>query len=181
MTSTFHTLTDLLPEPIVLVSPRGIIRTANRAFLKAANATRESIVGRTLTEGGWTRAGDWPEYLRRCAGTRTFVLGAATHRGADGAETFYRCEGALLEPSSPTAEATVLLRLMPQESSSSRFVALTQKIRELSAEITRRHRAELEVRQQRELLHVTLSSIGDAVIATDPNGHVTFMNDVAAH
>ncbi len=109
------------------------------------------------------------------------MLGAATHRRADGAEASYRCEGALLEPSSATTEATVLLRLMPQESSSSRFVALTQKIRELSAEITRRHRAELEVRQQRELLHVTLSSIGDGVIATDPNGHVTFMNDVAAH
>ena len=109
------------------------------------------------------------------------MLGAATHRRSDGSEISYRCEGALFEPSSPGTEATVLLRLVPHESSSLRFVALTQKINELSAEITRRHRAELEVRQQRELLHVTLSSIGDAVIATDPNGHVTFMNHVAAH
>ncbi|HTW65567.1 MAG TPA: CHASE3 domain-containing protein [Bryobacteraceae bacterium] len=31
----------------------------------------------------------------------------------------------------------------------------------------------------RDLLHVTLSSIGDAVIATDENGQVTFMNGVA--
>lgn len=181
MTSTFRTLTDLLPEPIVLVSPAGVIRTANRAFLKAAHATLESLVGTTLAEGGWTRAGDWPEYLRRCAGTRTFVLGAAFHRTAEGSELSYRCEGALLEPSASTADATVLLRLMPQDSSSSRFAALTQKIKELSAEITKRHRAELEVRQQRELLHVTLSSIGDGVIATDPDGHVTFLNDVAAH
>jgi PAS domain-containing protein len=90
VTSTSQTLTDLLPEPIVLVSPGGVIRTANRAFLKTAHATRESIVGRTLTEGGWTRAGDWPEYLRRCARTRTFVLGAAIHRTADGSEVSYR-------------------------------------------------------------------------------------------
>jgi PAS domain S-box-containing protein len=33
--------------------------------------------------------------------------------------------------------------------------------------------------EQREWLHVTLSSIGDAVIATDITGHVTFMNLVA--
>src|SRR5688572_16103552 len=126
---------------MVLVSPGGIIRAANRAFLKVADASRESIVGTTLLEGGWTRVDDWPEYLRRCAGTRTFVLGAASHRRSDGHETAYRCEGALFEPSSPRREAAVLLRLIPQESSSSRFVALTQKINELSSEITRRHRA----------------------------------------
>lgn len=36
-----------------------------------------------------------------------------------------------------------------------------------------------EERRQREQLHVTLSSIGDAVIVTDRNGLVTFMNPVA--
>jgi PAS domain S-box-containing protein len=40
-------------------------------------------------------------------------------------------------------------------------------------------RAEQEAREQRELLHVTLSSIGDAVIAADTNGRVTFLNPVA--
>ncbi len=36
-----------------------------------------------------------------------------------------------------------------------------------------------EVREQRERLQVTLSSIGDAVITTDMNGRITFMNGVA--
>jgi PAS domain S-box-containing protein len=177
--STFEILTDLLPELMVLVSPGGVVRAANRAFLKVTDG-REPPIGRPLLESGWSRAEGWPDYLRRCAGTRTFVFGAAIHRGADGSHRAYRCEGALFTPSSSPDEVTVLLRLVPQEASSSRFVALTQKIEELSAEIARRHRAELEARQQRELLHVTLSSIGDAVIATDPHGHVTFMNGVAA-
>ncbi|MHA0112048.1 PAS domain-containing protein, partial [Klebsiella pneumoniae] len=34
--------------------------------------------------------------------------------------------------------------------------------------------------RQRQQLHVTLSSIGDAVIVTDENGAVTFLNPVAA-
>jgi PAS domain S-box-containing protein len=40
-------------------------------------------------------------------------------------------------------------------------------------------RAEQEARRHREQLRVTLSSIGDAVIATDMRGAVTFMNPVA--
>jgi PAS domain S-box-containing protein len=35
------------------------------------------------------------------------------------------------------------------------------------------------IHEQRELLQATLSSIGDAVIATDVDGHVTFLNEVA--
>jgi PAS domain S-box-containing protein len=42
-----------------------------------------------------------------------------------------------------------------------------------------RARAEAAVLQQRELLRVTLASIGDGVIATDLDGLVTFLNPVA--
>ena len=42
-----------------------------------------------------------------------------------------------------------------------------------------KHQAELKLREQREWLRVTLISIGDAVIATDAEGRITFMNPVA--
>jgi PAS domain-containing protein len=37
-----------------------------------------------------------------------------------------------------------------------------------------------EVKQSRDWLHTTLSSIADAVVATDPGGRITFLNNVAA-
>ncbi|MDX9958068.1 MAG: PAS domain S-box protein, partial [Spirochaetia bacterium] len=46
-------------------------------------------------------------------------------------------------------------------------------------EITEQKRAERELFAQKEHLRVTLRSIGDAVIATDIDGNVDFLNDVA--
>jgi PAS domain S-box-containing protein len=51
----------------------------------------------------------------------------------------------------------------------------------LQKEVEERKQAEEELRRQRELLAVTLASIGDAVIVTDTNGRVTFINGEAEH
>jgi PAS domain S-box-containing protein len=46
-------------------------------------------------------------------------------------------------------------------------------------DITERRRSEAALEAQSELLRITLSSIGDAVITTDAEGRVTFLNGVA--
>ena len=50
---------------------------------------------------------------------------------------------------------------------------------DLEREMAERKRAEEELRRNREWLKITLRSIGDAVIATDASGRVTFLNPVA--
>ncbi len=46
-------------------------------------------------------------------------------------------------------------------------------------DITERKKAELELFEEKERLHVTLKSIGDAVITTDTQGLITYLNPVA--
>jgi PAS domain S-box-containing protein len=48
-------------------------------------------------------------------------------------------------------------------------------------DVTEERRAEDAIAEQREWLETTLESIGDAVIATDVQGRVTFMNPIAEH
>jgi PAS domain S-box-containing protein len=48
-------------------------------------------------------------------------------------------------------------------------------------DVTEQRRAEDAIAEQREWFETTLESIGDAVIATDVQGHVVFMNPVAEH
>lgn len=90
-------------------------------------------------------------------------------------------------------EETSLLRLRAVEASASgRYAFVTDLIPNLIAcgllllvsyvifaDVTARRKTQEELRQQREWLAVTLSSIGDAVIATDTTGAVTFLNPVA--
>ncbi|MCZ7572140.1 MAG: PAS domain S-box protein [Ardenticatenaceae bacterium] len=58
-------------------------------------------------------------------------------------------------------------------------VHFLQAVANILAEAIERRRAEDEVQEQREWLRVTLASIGDAVIATDTRGRITFMNPAA--
>jgi PAS domain S-box-containing protein len=56
------------------------------------------------------------------------------------------------------------------------------EVRDLATQIELalyKHQADLQVREQREWLRVTLTSIGDAVIAADAAGRITFVNPVA--
>ncbi len=57
---------------------------------------------------------------------------------------------------------------------------VTQTLREWH-HITARKRVEASLAEEKERLAVTLSSIGDAVIATDAQGRISLMNKVAEH
>jgi PAS domain S-box-containing protein len=50
----------------------------------------------------------------------------------------------------------------------------------LTREMRKSDAAAVELREQKEWLHTTLHSIGDAVIATDTSGRVMFLNEVAS-
>ena len=68
------------------------------------------------------------------------------------------------------------------ESGADGYLTYPLEPRELVANVRamlRVRAAEREARAQRELLRVTLSSIGDGVAATDADGRVTFLNPVA--
>lgn len=69
----------------------------------------------------------------------------------------------------------ISVSVSPVKDESGRIVGAAK----IARDISERKRAEQELRDSREHLSVTLSSIGDAVVATDAAGRVTFINPVA--
>jgi len=71
----------------------------------------------------------------------------------------------------------ISLTISPIRDSSGRIIGASK----IARDITEQKRTAAQLAEQREWLRVTLSSIGDAVVTSDPDGRITFMNEVAAH
>jgi PAS domain S-box-containing protein len=79
-------------------------------------------------------------------------------------------------------EITIQYFAPPQPLSSKVIIAAVNRVIifvTLALFVSSRRKAQKRVQEQREWLQVTLSSIGDAVIATDIKGNVSFMNPTA--
>jgi len=174
---TFLQLSDLLPEPTLLVSGGGTVIAANCATRDRLGISPDTLRDRPITEFVTEPVAEVHKYLKACCRSRQFVLGVLTLAGEEPRPC--RSEGGVVRPAGPGVEALILLRLVLRQSAAGKFVALNLRIDELSQEIHRRRQVEEAVRRQEEWLRVTLSSIGDGVIAADAAGRVTFMNGVA--
>jgi PAS domain S-box-containing protein len=175
----FGALADLLPEAMLLVAGHGRIERANRSAAALLGVGGRGLEGRPLQAIVDDEAAALVAFLRACSRSRAFVPGSLTFLPAEGPPVPCRCEGALLEPRHESTPASLLLRLTAKAAAPSQFVALNQRIDELSREVVRRRAAEASLEALSSRLRVTLESIGDAVIATDSAGRLRLMNPVA--
>jgi PAS domain S-box-containing protein len=170
----------VLPEAMLLATSAGEILAANDRAAAMLGVPAAQLRGGTLFDYVTDDRDAVATFLRMASRSKPVVPAGLTLKGGE-SRLACRFEGAVLVPRDGARPAVLSLRVIPKEAAVNRFVALNLRVDELSREIARRQQAELSLREQTELLRVTLSSIGDAVIATDAAGRVTFTNGVAEH
>ena len=165
---------------IFMLDPQGRVATWNQGAQHIKGYTADEIIGQhfsrfyppEVVERGWP-----DEELRRAT-----------------AEGRFENEGWRVRKDGSRFWANVVITAVRDESGVLRgFAKVTRDLTErrqaeenarrlLQEEAARKAAEESAqvIERQREQLHVTLASIGDAVIVTDQNGIVTFMNAVAA-
>lgn len=169
----------LLPEPTLILTGSGRLLGMNspgaRLLCVPKMATAVSLL-EFLAEPSLVE--EVKAYLQRCSRSKQPLVGGLTLSTTDGVKAL-TAKGAVIDPRSVEQEARVLLRLFPKDETNARFLALKNQMHDLNQEIAKRRRAEYEHHEQTRWLEVTLSSIGDAVITSDAQNCVTFMNPVA--
>jgi PAS domain S-box-containing protein len=164
---------------MLLVRGDGIVEEVNRSLTRLSGLAAAEVVGRRLAEITAESADTIASLLRTFSRSNHLLPGSLTLVGRDGDPVPCRCEGALFRKRTAGVPAVVLVRLLRKASAVERFMTLNQRIDELRSEVSRRRRAEHALDAQREWLRVTLESIGDAVMAADAEGRITFMNPSA--
>jgi PAS domain S-box-containing protein len=167
-----------LPEAMLLLRSDGEIVSANSSACRLLGRVCDDLIGQRLHDYLVDPPEKVDEAIRGAGRSRSLSVSGLTMQNGRG-QVPYRSEGFLVEPKSPQRPALILMRLIPRTHSSQNFVLLNRRIDEYAQEIRRRRQVEAELRTQREWLHVTLTSIGDAVITTDETGRVTLMNPTA--
>ena len=174
----FTSIANVFSEAALLLNRDGVVVAANRVFQRFG-LTPQELLGRALTELVADAEDEVRSFLRMCARTREPVLGRLNLKSAEAQPLPCRCDGALVDPSPDGGGPQLLIKFVPQQESTIQFSVLNQKIDQLSEEVRRRQQLQSELFAQQESLRVTLSSIGDAVVVTDAQGRVDFLNPIA--
>ena len=150
-------LLHLSYDAIIVWQFGGRIESWNKGAEELYGYSQEEAVGQVTHDLLKTiRHEPWPQIEARLR-ERKFWEGELKHRTRDGREVIVSARHQLV-----------------------RGADGVERVLETNRDITARKQAEEELLRHREWLGVTLSSIGDAVIATNASGNVSFLNPAAA-
>lgn len=147
------TLTNALPDAILLVDPAARIVDANRACVKTFGRSVDDLRGAQLTELVSTDEALVRKYLALCAASPSGIPGRLSVDSA-GRQVNYRCAGGALEAAHAGSPATVYLRFLPSGGDGDQFRQLTDQIDTLGREVEQRLRAEQVLDGQRFVLEL---------------------------
>jgi signal transduction histidine kinase len=142
---SFAAATDLFADPAFLVGPDGRIHSANSAASGQLGVPADRLPGRALSDFVPPPHDSLAAYLRACARSKQKVPGAFSVRDASGKEAAFKAEGRLLKPGNGEGGALFLVRLVPKQAAVAQFVALTERVEQLTREVGRRRKAEADL------------------------------------
>jgi PAS domain S-box-containing protein len=159
----FHVTLDSIGDAVIATDARGQVTFMNRIAESLTGSTHNDALGRPLEQvfqivNEQTRGSVENPALR--ALEQRVIVGPANHAvliAKNGNERVIENKAAPMHTDENATTGAVLV----------------------FRDITERLAAERELRESREQLRITLSSIGDAVVATDGEGRVTYVNPVA--
>jgi diguanylate cyclase (GGDEF)-like protein len=165
---TFETVTDLLPEAMLLVDVGGVIHAANRRAGATLAPPGAPLAGRSLPAFTRGRANRLRRFLLSCAGCRVPRSLRLRVRGVDGRPLSFHAFGAAVSTSGRGGEPLIQLRLAEPERADPRVAQLADLQRELAEQRrVQRELAEQVRRLERLALRDALTGLANRTLFHD--------------
>ncbi len=197
----FLEFSRVFPEPLLLLTTQAEILATNQAVARLLGYKKSELQNKKLTDFAIESSDKVINYLQACSRSRQMVIGSLNFCLQNKATLVCRCEGAVIQPSSPSSLGIILLRLENRIYANNDFTVLNDKIEKLKKEIYKRkqienalRKSELSLQQKAlNLEHIILelnftqskliqsekmSSLGQMVagVAHEINNPVSFVN-----
>jgi two-component sensor histidine kinase len=127
------------PRPVLLVNTRRTILAFNAAALRSL---AKLVIGSDLAEHARDHPDVLDQVLRLCAGARGPIPATVQVLDQTGTALAWHVDGGLVDPARGSEPAVVILRLRTRHEANASFIALTDQVGVLHAEL--RHRRQLQ-------------------------------------
>lgn len=171
----FLELTRPIPESMMLITGDGELLAANRSarkILGGGELSQDSLLADFVI--------DPPDkidrYLRSCSRSRAMIVGALTFGTNDEDARDFRCEGAVIRPRTTDSPPLLIMRCVPKKAADQQFMALNQKIEQLTRESARRQRVNEALRESEEKVRLLIESAPESILIVDSKGIITLAN-----
>ncbi|AFZ03731.1 ATP-binding protein [Calothrix sp. PCC 6303] len=141
----FFELTQVLPEPLILIDIKGNFISANNPAADIFGVKRKDLLLKNILDFVSESHTQVLRYIQTCSTSRAIILGSFKLRIANEEVTTYRSQGAVVQPWTPESDAQILLRLEKQVTANNNFALLNRKIDELAQEVHQRRQAEIQL------------------------------------
>lgn len=176
-TRALHSLADALPEAIFVISQDLEVLAVNDAARPLCNGG--AVLNRSFAHLVENSDEELHAMLRTWLRSRRPVPAPVKWRKGRGGAIAWSCQGFLLRRSSPHRPGLAILRCTPGSRPATRFLALNNDLKAQQQMLRKLQEGRDRLAVEHERATVTLESIGDAVITTDRNGVVDYINPVA--
>lgn len=180
LVNDFLQLADSLPEALILLNGEGAILAASHKAMDFLTELEPEPVGSNLSQFLDNNTAALADTLRLMRRSRMPIPARLKwHRVIHEFTHGIQCQGFLLDPAQDSASAQLVLRCLPGRSMARDFVSLNEELMRQKSLLVKLQASREALEEEHEKALVTLHSIGDAVITTDAQGRVEFLNPIA--
>ena len=166
----YRVIIEAMNEGALTMDLGGYILFCNRRFCEMVKTPMEAIVGKRFTN--FAAPAQQPAIRALVADAQAGPVRRRLVLQANGSPLSVQLSANLLVAAAPPCICMVISDLTELEASASSIKVLREHQQALEE-------SQAELRKQKEWLQVTMTSIGDAVIATDSEGRISFLNPAA--